>query len=320
VKKGEVLNKKYLVVNPLPAGGKSENAQVTTGGETFFLKKFAAPKYPYDRAKYDPAKLDRQLELCRLFEQRHVDILSRLDQPVVGGGNLVKPTDFFRERGSYYKVYPFVKAESSSTIASEPNEKKLLFVKTLLLSLHELHLKDIVHSDLKPDNVLLERRPAGPVAKLIDFDEAYISGKPPKRVSGDYAYMSPELGRRLAGADEDPAIMTTRSDIFSLGLVIHTTITGALPTVTGPPGESHAEMLDAGGSIELAPISGFPTEFSDLLRETFAADPVRRPNIGQLLQSLGVSVAGGRLPPPAPRPARAAPQVTVHMGRRQPSK
>jgi eukaryotic-like serine/threonine-protein kinase len=299
VKKGEVLNKKYLVVNPLPAGGKSENAQVTTGGETFFLKKFAAPKYPYDRAKYDPAKLDRQLELCRLFEQRHVDILSRLDQPVVGGGNLVKPTDFFRERGSYYKVYPFVKAESSSTIASEPNEKKLLFVKTLLLSLHE---------------------PAGPVAKLIDFDEAYISGKPPKRVSGDYAYMSPELGRRLAGADEDPAIMTTRSDIFSLGLVIHTTITGALPTVTGPPGESHAEMLDAGGSIELAPISGFPTEFSDLLRETFAADPVRRPNIGQLLQSLGVSVAGGRLPPPAPRPARAAPQVTVHMGRRQPSK
>ena len=75
------------------------------------------------------------MEGCQRFEERHREIMDRLSEPIVYGGNLVKPLDFFREKFNYYKVYPFVDSESGRAMARETPQAQELFAKTFLASL-----------------------------------------------------------------------------------------------------------------------------------------------------------------------------------------
>jgi len=91
-------------------------------------------------------------------------------------------------------------------------------------AVHSLHLQDVVHLDLKPDNVIIK---ADATVVLIDFGLAYHAHFPDllaeehRFAAGSAPYISPEqvLGRR-----SDP-----RSDIFSLGAMLYEMATGELP-------------------------------------------------------------------------------------------
>lgn len=88
---------------------------------------------------------------------------------------------------------------------------------TLLVALRDVHDAGIVHRDLKPGNVFLTELGD---ARLGDFGIALLPGERPKRgtVVGSAAYMSPE---QAVGARVD-----RRSDLYSLGLVLHELATG----------------------------------------------------------------------------------------------
>ena len=95
----------------------------------------------------------------------------------------------------------------------------------------EAHDLGIVHRDLKPSNLFLEDRPDGtPVVKVLDFglSKSVATGAlPPEDLDlteplvmlGSPRYMSPEQARDPRQADE-------RSDIWSLGLILHELLTG----------------------------------------------------------------------------------------------
>lgn len=87
----------------------------------------------------------------------------------------------------------------------------------LLAALRDVHAAGVVHRDLKPGNVFLTESGE---ARLGDFGIALLPGERPKRgaVVGSAAYMSPEqaVGGRL----------DARSDLYSLGLVLHELVTG----------------------------------------------------------------------------------------------
>jgi serine/threonine protein kinase len=91
-------------------------------------------------------------------------------------------------------------------------------------ALHEIHRQEVVHHDVKPENVLL--RPDG-TAVLIDFGFAFHSrfpdllGEEMHFAAGSAAYVSPEQMRNLRG---DP-----RSDIFSLGALLYQLATRETP-------------------------------------------------------------------------------------------
>lgn len=302
MRRGEVVHRKYVVIDTIGGGGKSQSARAKVGDDLVFLKKLLQPKYPFDPGPEDPVKTAKKVEMCREFEQRHIRILQLLAHTKVGGGNLVKPVDFFREGGSYYKVYPLVAADESTGLVHETASRQVLFVKTLLLSLRELHAENIVHSDIKPDNVMIERRPAGAVAKLIDFDDAFFGGQPPRRLGGDPVYFSPELSRQMNG-EGDPSQLGTASDIFSLGLVVHRLVTGSFPKFVGGVGDSPAEIVGSGGSVAIGPLAGFPPAFNGTLARTSLVKPADRPDIEALLEAIGVPRFGSTTsttPPTAP--------------------
>jgi tetratricopeptide (TPR) repeat protein len=95
------------------------------------------------------------------------------------------------------------------------------------------HQKGIIHRDLKPSNILVTELDGRPVPKVIDFGIAkatgqqFLTGKTLftafHQFIGTPAYMSPEQ-TELSGADVD-----TRSDVYTLGVLLYELLTGHLP-------------------------------------------------------------------------------------------
>ncbi len=94
------------------------------------------------------------------------------------------------------------------------------------------HQKGIIHRDLKPTNVLVTLHDGVPVPKIIDFGVAKATGQRLTERSvythltemiGTPLYMSPEQAE-LSGLDVD-----TRSDVYSLGVLLYELLTGTTP-------------------------------------------------------------------------------------------
>jgi hypothetical protein len=94
------------------------------------------------------------------------------------------------------------------------------------------HQKGIIHRDLKPSNILVTLQDGVPVPKVIDFgiakavagrlaDAAVVTAC--EQIIGTPAYMSPEQAQ-MNGLDVD-----TRSDIYSLGVLLYELLTGRTP-------------------------------------------------------------------------------------------
>jgi eukaryotic-like serine/threonine-protein kinase len=95
------------------------------------------------------------------------------------------------------------------------------------------HQKGIIHRDLKPSNVLVTLHDGVPVPKVIDFGIAKAINNQPltdktiytafEQFIGTPAYMSPEQAE-MSGLDID-----TRTDIYSLGVLLYELLTGSTP-------------------------------------------------------------------------------------------
>src|ERR1043166_2361955 len=95
------------------------------------------------------------------------------------------------------------------------------------------HQKGIIHRDIKPSNILVADHDGTPVPKVIDFGIAKATAGQTltdrtlftafEQFMGTPAYMSPEQAK-LSGLDID-----TRSDIYSLGVLLYELLTGTTP-------------------------------------------------------------------------------------------
>ncbi|MFO0827214.1 MAG: serine/threonine-protein kinase [Phycisphaerales bacterium] len=122
-----------------------------------------------------------------------------------------------------------------------PHQRIELFV-DICTAVQHAHQKGIIHRDLKPSNVLVATQDAHPVVKVIDFgiakamegtDVARSIHTDLRQFLGTPAYMSPEQAQ-LNGVDID-----TRSDVYSLGVLLYELLTGVPPL-------DEKRLLDAG--------------------------------------------------------------------------
>src|SRR5262245_32555549 len=110
-------------------------------------------------------------------------------------------------------------------------ERLALFV-SVCQAVQHAHQKGIIHRDLKPTNVLITLHDNTPVVKVIDFGIAKATGHQLTertlftnfaQMVGTPMYMSPEQAQ-MSGLDID-----TRSDVYSLGVLLYELLTGTTP-------------------------------------------------------------------------------------------
>jgi serine/threonine protein kinase len=229
------------------------------------------------------------MQECEEFENRHRSIMSSLRHDASGAGNLVLAVDLFHEGSTYYKVTERIDTTSLETPQHLDPRKKAVLLKTLGLSLRLLHDINVVHGDLKPGNVLIQKKHGNTfyTAKLIDFDESYLSGQPPERgsIAGDPIFGAPEWRGYLQG---DPSVLpeslTTSVDMFALGLMTHYYLTGDLPGFDDKYGAS-ADAVNDGGQLRVD--DRLTGEMQTLVRSMTARSPAARPRVGEFLDALG---------------------------------
>jgi serine/threonine protein kinase/Tfp pilus assembly protein PilF len=111
-------------------------------------------------------------------------------------------------------------------------EKRLLLFKQICDAVQYAHQKGIIHRDIKPSNILVSVEGEKAIPKIIDFGVAKAIAQPftertlvteQGQLFGTPEYMSPEQAD-MANDDID-----TRSDIYSLGVLLYVLLTGVLP-------------------------------------------------------------------------------------------
>ncbi|GGD40022.1 serine/threonine-protein kinase [Pseudoxanthomonas indica] len=104
-------------------------------------------------------------------------------------------------------------------------ERLALFLR-ICEGVQHAHHKGVIHRDLKPGNLLVDRVDGRPMPKIIDFGIAMVASRSfdgPQERAGTPVYMSPE---QAAG---DLAAIDTRSDVYALGVLLHELLAGARP-------------------------------------------------------------------------------------------
>jgi len=157
--------------------------------------------------------------------------LALLDHP-----NIAKVFDAgTTESGRPYFVMEYVQGTSITKYCDDRKlaiEERLRLFKEVCEGVHHAHQKGIIHRDIKPSNVLVSTQDDRRVPKIIDFGVAKALTEPlvdatsftrEGQLLGTPEYMSPEQVD-LATADID-----TRSDIYSLGVLLYELLAGVMP-------------------------------------------------------------------------------------------
>ena len=133
--------------------------------------------------------------------------------------------DFFADEENNYLVFEYCSEGSllrkinSEGMLRESDSRKIIYQVSLALSY--LHSRNIIHRDIKPDNIMIDEN--GDV-KLIDFDFcSEVLGEELRETScGTPSYSSPQV---ISGAPYDGK----KNDVWSLGVVLYAMVSGRLP-------------------------------------------------------------------------------------------
>jgi serine/threonine protein kinase len=223
----------YEIQSPLGAGGMGEvyKAKDTRLDRTVAIKVL-------------PSDLSDDTELKQRFE-REARAVSNLNHP-----NICTLFDVGQQEDTDYIVMEYLEGETLADRLKKgalPTDQVLRYGAEIADALDKAHRKGVVHRDLKPGNIMLNK--AG--AKLLDFGLAKL--KQPESeagglsvlatqdqgltgagmIMGTFQYMAPE---QLEGKDTD-----ARTDIFAFGAVLYEMVSGKKAF----EGESQASLISA---------------------------------------------------------------------------
>ncbi len=213
---GEVLADRYRIHHRLGKGGM---------GEVFLARHVAIGRMVAIKT------LGREMRERAGIAQRF--LREAQTSSMVRHPNVVDILDFgHTERGTPFFVMEYLEGEDLKSVLKRERvlswERSCAIVTQVCAGLAAAHAQNVIHRDLKPDNIYLVMQDGREVVKVLDFGIAKI-------VSGDSLhdatqtgvllgtpeYMSPEQAR-----DE---VLDARSDIYACGVMLYRMLTGRLP-------------------------------------------------------------------------------------------
>jgi serine/threonine protein kinase/Tfp pilus assembly protein PilF len=267
----------YRILEKIGEGGMG----VVFLAEDLKLRRRVAIKFLSPELTRDPDRKQRFLQEARAaaaIEHPHVAAVHDVDEA----------------EGRTFIVMEFVQGESlrrSILEGSLTPERAVDLILQVADGLGLAHARGIVHRDLKPENVLVADRG---YAKIIDFglaklvEPALASGGPESQTllrtregvaMGTVDYMSPEQARGEA--------VDARSDLFSLGVMLHEMISGESPFRRGTAIETLNAILNENPKPPLSDGASLPPGLSRILLKAMAKDPkARHQSVAELASEL----------------------------------
>jgi WD40 repeat protein/DNA-binding SARP family transcriptional activator len=207
----------------------------------------------------------------RRFEME-AQLVASLEHP-----HIVSLFDFWRDPEGAYLVMPHLRGGNLAHLLSQgplQPDAALELIEAVGGALSYAHRRGVVHRDVTPQNVLLDDE-GHPY--LADFGVAALIGETGPPTSSSPAYLAPEQHEGRGAVPE--------SDIYSLGVLAHSVLTGEIPMVNGP----------------LHPVSSlnpdFPTAVDEVIARATAVDVAERYlDPGEFVAALAASLNGSGSP------------------------
>jgi serine/threonine protein kinase len=180
--------------------------------------------------KIMPSHMATNPVLLKRFEQEF-RAASRLDHP-----NIVRALDYGDNGNMPYLVMEFVEGKSLGQLLEDkddhrlPEQEAIKIIAQVAQGLHRAHKQNLVHRDVKPDNILVT---SDGVAKLADLGlvketDTDLNLTKTGRGLGTPHFMAPEQFRNAKDAN-------IQCDIYSLGATLYQMVTGVLPFQSNGP-------------------------------------------------------------------------------------
>ena len=283
---GVVLGQRYRIASRLGKGGMGEVYKATD----LLVGEAVALKFLPDSLSADTATLERFRNEVRLARQ-------------VSHRNVCRVFDLGEAEGQLFLSMEFIDGEDLASLLRRigylPDVKALEIARNLCAGLAAAHDRGVLHRDLKPSNIMIDGR--GRVL-ITDFGLAVAAADPthPDVRSGTPAYMSPEQAKGVE--------VTTRSDVYSLGVVLYEMFTGAHPFASGDRETTPPAMRRVDPAVERVVLS------------CLNADPRSRPATAAVVAAtlpggdpLAAALAAGETPSPE-LVAASGPRAAVNPG------
>lgn len=195
--------------------------------------------------------------------------------------------------GNRVLVMEYLEGEALRTLLKRqrvlPIERVIRMLAQIAKGLHVAHDLDLVHRDLKPDNIFLCASREGDVVKILDFGSLRDNSLGAKRITvvgttiGSPYYMAPEQAQGAAELDR-------RADVWSIAAITYEALTGKVPFDGVGDGEILHNIINRAHRLpsDVGKVHGVPRGIDRVMDEALAKSPTKRiSSIGEFVDRIG---------------------------------
>ena len=149
-----------------------------------------------------------------------VDILKTLDHP-----NILKIFEYFEDERYYYIVMEYCQDgdlyDLLNSLGKFDEETAAKLMGQIFSAINYIHNRNVIHRDVKLDNILIVKTNKEVCIKIIDFNIATFNmGKRLSKITGTSHYMAPEVIKEN---------YTEQCDLWSCGVIMYLLLSGEFP-------------------------------------------------------------------------------------------